>query len=383
MTSTEAEQRALRRRTGKRSTTSCPRSSSQASTSLLDLETSVKSLEDFEERLEEIQSQLREAEVPLQTKSDELEKERNNVIHLVEVTSAYIKELENSVAEGKEKIQELNQLVELTQADGNREPPDGGEKEQPSTAGPGVSSEASSPDEDEAVKAVRQKLSAKIMLLQSDISEPKASHQAEMDNLKAGHAAEMQRYRTGSSTSSTGGETAGNDVVDEMNERIEQLEKELEKERTDYAAEIEQLREQFQHEWHAAFNGDAGGMDLLNRVQELELEIEQTRKEHSLKLKDVYERQDQEKEELKNDMATILQASLSPAFSDQSYAQHESRPESEQFQEFEQKIIRLEQELVDMEEKYKEEMQMEKDAHQREMEDTIRDVLMVRAAQCH
>jgi hypothetical protein len=122
------------------------------------------------------------------------------------------------------------------------------------------------------------------------------------------------------------------------------------------------------------FNGDADGMDLLNRVQELELEVEQSRKEHAQKVKEMQDVFDEEKDQIRNDMATVLQVSLSPGFSEQ-YSQQESRPESEQIQEQEQKIIKLEQELSDLEARYQEEMQMEKEAHQRDMEDTIRDVL--------
>jgi hypothetical protein len=109
-------------------------------------------------------------------------------------------------------------------------------------------------------------------------------------------------------------------------------------------------------------------------LQELELEVEQSRKEHAQKVKEMQDAFDEEKDQIRNDMATVLQVSLSPGFSEQ-YSQQESRPESEQIQEQEQKIIKLEQELSDLEARYQEEMQMEKEAHQRDMEDTIRDVL--------
>ena len=46
----------------------------------------------------------------LQSKADELELERKNVLNLVEVTSAYIKELEGSIEEYKVKIHDLQLL---------------------------------------------------------------------------------------------------------------------------------------------------------------------------------------------------------------------------------------------------------------------------------
>lgn len=77
-------------------------------------------------RIESMKKQLNEAQESLQSKSIELEKDRNNFSHLVDVTSDYIKELENSLAESREKIDELENVVEESRINnGKRMPPDG------------------------------------------------------------------------------------------------------------------------------------------------------------------------------------------------------------------------------------------------------------------
>ena len=48
---------------------------------------------------------------------------------------------------------------------------------------------------------------------------------------------------------------------------------------------------------------------MLNRVQELEIEIENTRKECEMQLKEMQEFHENEKQQMKDDMATVLQVS--------------------------------------------------------------------------
>ena len=77
-------------------------------------------------KIDSMRKQLGEAQESLQSKSVELEKERSNISHLVDVTSAYIKELENSLSESKDKIDELESVVEEARSNnGKRMPPDG------------------------------------------------------------------------------------------------------------------------------------------------------------------------------------------------------------------------------------------------------------------
>ena len=46
---------------------------------------------------------------------------------------------------------------------------------------------------------------------------------------------------------------------------------------------------------------------MLNRVQELEIEIENTRKECEMQVKEMQEVHENEKQQMKDDMATVLQ----------------------------------------------------------------------------
>ena len=48
-------------------------------------------------------------------------------------------------------------------------------------------------------------------------------------------------------------------------------------------------------------------MDMLNRVQDLEIEIEETRKDRDAKIKEITELCEKEKQQMKDDMATVLQ----------------------------------------------------------------------------
>ena len=76
-----------------------------------------------------------------------------------------------------------------------------------------------------------------------------------------------------------------------------------------HSKEIAILQQHFQQELKAAFSGDTGGIDMLNRVQELEIEIENTRKECEMQLKEMQEFHENEKQQMKDDMATVLQVS--------------------------------------------------------------------------
>ena len=66
------------------------------------------------------------------------------------------------------------------------------------------------------------------------------------------------------------------------------------------------LQEHFQAELKAAFSGDTGTYDMLNRIQELEICLEETRAACNNKLKEMKQEFEQEKEQMKDDMATVL-----------------------------------------------------------------------------
>ena len=74
-----------------------------------------------------------------------------------------------------------------------------------------------------------------------------------------------------------------------------------------YDKDVATITERFQSELKAAFGSDTGSMDLLNRLQDLEVEIEETRKDRDMKIKEITELCEKEKEQMKEDMATVLQ----------------------------------------------------------------------------
>jgi len=74
-----------------------------------------------------------------------------------------------------------------------------------------------------------------------------------------------------------------------------------------YEKDISTLTERFQSELKAAFGGDTGSMDMLNRLQDLEIAIEETRKDREQKIKEITELCEKEKQQMKDDMATVLQ----------------------------------------------------------------------------
>lgn len=306
-------------------------------------------------RIEDLQTQIMESQESLQSKADELERERKNVINLVEVTSAYIKELEGSLAESKGKVQELQNVIEL-----NR----GGDRPQPEGSA-GVQEDE---DANKGTAPSEQKLTAKILMLQSDISELKASHQNELERVRAEAQKEVDSLRRRSFSAGVSEES------EDLVMQVQKLEEELQKQQEIYEKDVTLLQNQFQAELKTAFNGDNSSMDMLNRIQDLEMEIEETRKECDLKVKECQDNFDREKEQMKDDMAIVLQATLAAGdFGSSQEPQAESSL-------LEERIIILEQELIDNKQQYEEELEMEKEAHRTEMEDTIRDMMILRDA---
>ena len=171
--------------------------------------------ENIEKRMEEIQQQLHESHDSLVHKSEELEKERKSVINLVEVTSDYIKELETSLSESKSKVQELQKIVQLNK-ENDRSPPDGSSEETIDET-----KRRSESDDSEDVNTVRKKLTAKIMVLQSDISELKSSHSQEIKQLAEDSKKQLEQLRNRISSS------AFSEESEELVATIETLEKEL------------------------------------------------------------------------------------------------------------------------------------------------------------
>eukprot|EP00794_Sanderia_malayensis_P009410 gene9410-10396_t len=149
-----------------------------------------------EAKLEAVEKQVAESRDLMQTKVDYLEKERNNVIHLVNVTSAYICELENSLTESRNKIEELQSIIEHTRGvHGKRIPPEGrSDHKDESSSDQSDVEDSSSKNSDNPVQSnvVNQELVSKITKLESEISEVKATYENEKNALLKAHQLEME-----------------------------------------------------------------------------------------------------------------------------------------------------------------------------------------------
>jgi len=141
-------------------------------------------------RIEDLNQQILDSQEVLQSKADELELERKNVLNLVEVTSAYIKELEGSLAESKTKIQVLQDSVEQDKSGPSRQPPDGSTGEESKDQADGLTASKPSPQVDvateqvEGMKQLQGILTAKVMALESDLSEAEEKHTKEISELQ-------------------------------------------------------------------------------------------------------------------------------------------------------------------------------------------------------
>ena len=185
--------------------------------SRIDMENEINDwIEEVETKLSTMQKQLSEWKDSLQNKADDLEKDRKNVIHLVEVTSAYIKELESSLSETKAKVEVLQNTSE-------RVPPEGSaEKERESSLSDNSDLDLSpSRHDDSELEMVKQKLTARILTLESDISELKVVHQQELNDVHEKHRIEL------STLGNALANTKFSEEAETLAQKVEELEEEL------------------------------------------------------------------------------------------------------------------------------------------------------------
>ncbi|XP_066914646.1 putative leucine-rich repeat-containing protein DDB_G0290503 isoform X2 [Clytia hemisphaerica] len=364
-------------------------------------------------RIEDLNQQIIDSQEVLQSKADELELERKNVLNLVEVTSAYIKELEGSLVEYKTKVQDLQNAAGDGSRRGSTRPQPEGSSGQDDEKSPSTSTTSTGEQGDEKdhtdgafisrpkeveqvedMKILQGILSAKVMTMETDMVELEEKHAEEVAELRkqldlASSSGGDNSKKRKPSESETDTEDHEGDYIEELLDKIDSLEDEITEQKECYDKDISTITERFQSELKAAFSGDTGSMDMLNRVQDLEIEIEDTRKDRDAKIKEITELCEKEKQQMKDDMATVLQAGLAASMggdlSTPSTTARSSVGESADdenvgtFDELQDRVIQLEQELIDVQERYEEQLEMEKEAHQTEMEDTIRDMMMVRA----
>ena len=150
-------------------------------------------------KMEAMRKQLIESQDLLQSKSIELEKERSNISHLVDVTSAYIKELENSLSESREKNTELQSIVEETKNNnGRRMPPEGiAEKDRYDSLSDQSDVEVSTKEKQIEVERDRllsenQHLNARILELESEIPCLNRRFEDEKREIKELHDKQLQ-----------------------------------------------------------------------------------------------------------------------------------------------------------------------------------------------
>ena len=155
-------------------------------------------------KIDMLRKQLSDAQESLQLKSVELEKERSNISHLVDVTSAYIKELESSLTESREKIEELESVVEEARSNnGKRMPPDGiSGKEREDSLSDQSDLEGGVSDKDlglerERLNSENELLKAKLLNLESELSTVKSNFDEERQELLEVHRTQTQENGQG------------------------------------------------------------------------------------------------------------------------------------------------------------------------------------------
>jgi len=308
----------------------------------------------IQSKIEAMRKQLGESQESLQFKSLELEKERNNISHLVDVTSAYIKELENSLTESRGKIDELESVVEEARNNnGQRMPPDGiSGKDREDSLSDTSDLESGANDKDfeierERLNAENERLKAKLSSLESELAGTKTSVELDRQNL-----VELNQIPTTDNeqdrpvSDNEDGSEQSNDVLEA--DPLESLKGEGNKKLIEYSNfDLRQLQE---------------------RIVKLESELVETNRSHkeAMKLKDdsFSKLMEEHKEEMERTISETVKA-LSGSISSQSNY------------ELEDKIRELEKEIEEMRVRYEDELDAEKEAHQVEMEETIRDMLTV------
>ena len=203
-------------------------------------------------RIEDLNQQILDSQEVLQSKADELELERKNVLNLVEVTSAYIKELEGSIEEYKVKLQCLQEnsknttdVSKMTEgARGTPRPPPEGSSEVDATSNDvtdGLSlSRPSAPAESamvseqfEDMKHLQSILSIKVMSMESEISDMKEKHRDEVSTLQKdldqakSRLAESNKRRKHSESFDQDRDD-DEEYIEELLNKIDALEEELE-----------------------------------------------------------------------------------------------------------------------------------------------------------
>lgn len=216
---------------------------------------------------------------------------------------------------------------------------------------------------------LKLRLTSRVITLQSDISELKASHHQELEKIRAQYKKELENARREAIL-----ENSVKEVIpeggEEMNSRVLELETEL-KEMTDrYESQMELLKKSHSREMDKLKRSSGDGTDgLQTEVVQLQVEMENMNLKYMEEIEGLKVQHGEELEQLKRDMAVVLQASLgavpSPAKDDSNV------------QQLKQRIKDLEEETEQLSRKYNEELKTEREKQQREIEQTRNDMMMV------
>ncbi|XP_029192267.2 trichohyalin-like [Acropora millepora] len=358
-------------------------------------------------------------------KAKELDKEKNGILEVMELSVKYIKELEIAVMEERENSKELErqldderlrvrQVVEemktvkaLQRSEGgayikgvnadkieqrlavgerNRE----GETDSRQTdledskqkfVREELKREASSHDGEKLNKdllevsgtasseaeELRLRLTSRVITLQSDISELKASHHVEVEKMRAQHKKELEKARREAILDSSVKESITEDNAD-MESRVMELESDLKQMADRYEEQMELLKKSHSREMAKLKRSSMEGSDgMKTEVVQLQVEMENMSQKYMEEIEKLKVQHGEELEQHKRDMALVLQASLRTAPSPARDDSPQLRP----------RIKQLEEEIEELHKKHSEELKSEREKQQRELEEARNDMITV------
>lgn len=215
---------------------------------------------------------------------------------------------------------------------------------------------------------LRLRLTSRVITLQSDISELKASHYQEIERIRGQHKKDLEKARREAILESSVKEVITEGNVD-MDSRVMELETELQKMTERYESQMELLKKSHSREMGKLKRSSMDGSDgLQTEVAQLQVEMENMSQKYMEEIENLKVQHGEELEQLKRDMAVVLQASLGAA---PSPARDDSNTQ------LKQRIKELEGEIEELDKKYNEELKSEREKQLREIEQTRNDMMTV------
>ncbi|KAK3728583.1 hypothetical protein QZH41_011672 [Actinostola sp. cb2023] len=381
-------------------------------------------IEGVEANLGKTEAQLVNARSTLLAKSQELEREKCNILDLVELSRKYIKELEVSLAAEKARVEELEaslkesanvtdeetaaqlkdstdgiRLLEtslkditdkLSSCEKHRDSHKARVREltkeleetkQQLNERLDTAEKAHQKDmkklSEETLKVsgaaktegdeLRLRLTSRVITLQSDISELKAAHQTVIEKLKVRHKRELENARREAILENSMRQPIMESAED-VNASVVEMENEMKRMVGRYETQMEILKHNHQREMERLKRGSDHGEGLKTEVTQLQAELEEMSQEYMDEIEMLKNKHAEELEQLKTDMSVVIQASVTTSCSP-------TKDHAENTQQLKAKIKELETEMDDISQKYNEELRIEREFQQKEL-DQIRDDMM-------